>query len=122
MAGSLLYHAQTPCSGPKEKTLVESGIVGRVSLVGEPVQNAIVTVYPDLSSQLQGMGLGMAAPTDPQGFFELLIFSPQLFVQLFDLFKGSRIFKGNHKIVDQRIQQFLIVVIKRFFYQFCAQT
>jgi hypothetical protein len=57
--------------GPTEIAAIESGIDGRVSLAGQPVQNAIVTVYPDLSSQLKGMGLGMAAPTDPQGYFEL---------------------------------------------------
>ncbi len=57
--------------GPLEGTALEAGVVGRVSLAGEPVSNAIVTVYPDLSSQLKGMGLGMAAPTDQQGYFEL---------------------------------------------------
>lgn len=57
--------------GPLEEATIEAGIVGRVSLDGQPVKNAIVTVYPDLSSQLKGMGLGMAAPTDPQGYFEL---------------------------------------------------
>jgi hypothetical protein len=57
--------------GPQEKTAMETGIVGSVSLDGQPVKNAIVTVYPDLSSQLKGMGLGMAAPTDQQGYFEL---------------------------------------------------
>ncbi len=56
---------------PVEAATLETGIVGTVSLDGEPVQGAIVTVYPDLSSQLKGMGLGMAAPTGPQGYFEL---------------------------------------------------
>ncbi len=56
---------------PQEAPAIETGIVGSVSLGGRPVQNAIVTVYPDLSSQLKGMGLGMAAPTDQQGYFEL---------------------------------------------------
>jgi hypothetical protein len=31
----------------------------------------MVAVYPDLSSQLKGLGLGMSAPTDAQGYFEL---------------------------------------------------
>jgi len=57
--------------GPLEDPALESGIVGSVSLDGRPVQNAIVTVYPDLSSQLKGLGLGMAAPTDQHGYFEL---------------------------------------------------
>lgn len=56
---------------PSEKSDLGTGIVGRVSLDGQPVQNAIVTVYTDLSSQLKGMGLGMAAPTDQQGYFEV---------------------------------------------------
>ena len=55
---------------PEERTPLGTGIVGTVSLDGQPVPNAIVTVYPDLSSQLKGMGLGMATPTDPQGYFE----------------------------------------------------
>ncbi len=57
--------------GPLENTVLDAGIVGSVSLDGQSVQNAIVTVYPDLSSQLKGLGLGMAAPTDQQGYFEL---------------------------------------------------
>ena len=60
---------------PPENAALQTGVVGRVSLDGQPVQNAIVTVYPDLSSQLKGMGLGMAAPTDQEGYFEVPIFS-----------------------------------------------
>lgn len=56
---------------PGNPTTLETGVAGTVSLDGQPVQGAIVTVYPDLSSQLKGMGLGMAAPTDEQGYFEL---------------------------------------------------
>ena len=59
---------------PESKTL-EAGVVGLVSLDGQPVQDAIVMVYPDFSSQLKGMGLGMAAPTNQQGYFELPLFS-----------------------------------------------
>jgi hypothetical protein len=66
--------------GPSEITTLESGIVGRVSLDGKPVSNAIVTVYPDLSSQLKGLGLGMAAPTDQQGYFELPLLSGTYYV------------------------------------------
>jgi hypothetical protein len=65
---------------PAETTTLESGIVGRVSLDGNPVSDAIVTVYPDLSSQLKGMGLGMAAPTDQQGYFELSLSSGTYYV------------------------------------------
>ena len=56
---------------PGGPTTLETGVAGTVSVDGQPVQGAIVTVYPDLSSQLKGMGLGMAAPTDEQGYFEL---------------------------------------------------
>ena len=56
---------------PGDPTTLVTGIAGTVSLDGQSVQGAIVTVYPDLSSQLKGMGLGMAAPTDEQGYFEL---------------------------------------------------
>ena len=55
---------------PAERTPLGTGIVGTVSLDGQPVQNAIVMIYPDLSSQLKGMGLGTASPTDQQGYFE----------------------------------------------------
>lgn len=58
-------------AGPASEPRMQTGVVGTVSANGQPVQNAIVTVYPDLSSQLKGMGLGMAAPTDEKGFFEV---------------------------------------------------
>ncbi len=57
--------------GPDSPPGIDTGVVGFVSVDGKPVPNAIVTVYPDLSSQLKGMGLGMAAPTDEKGFFEV---------------------------------------------------
>ncbi len=65
---------------PLETTTLESGIVGRVSLAGKPVSNAIVMVYPDLSSQLKGLGLGMAPPTDQQGYFELPLSSGTYYI------------------------------------------
>lgn len=64
-----------PLPGPTGDASIDSGVVGFVSLDGKPVENAIVTVYPDLSSQLKGMGLAMAAPTGAQGYFELPLFS-----------------------------------------------
>lgn len=48
-----------------------TGVIGLVSLDGRPISGAIVSVYPDLSAQLKGLGLGMAAPTDAQGYFEV---------------------------------------------------
>ena len=58
-------------SGPVEEPRMATGVMGIVSADGLPVQGAIITVYPDLSSQLKGMGLGMSAPTDNEGFFEV---------------------------------------------------
>lgn len=56
---------------PAEETSLQEGVIGMVSLDGKPVENAIVTIYPDLSSGLKGMGLGITPPTGPQGYFEL---------------------------------------------------
>lgn len=58
-------------AGPSEEPIIETGILGVVSVDGQPLKGAIVTIYPDLSSQLKGMGLGMAAPTDDKGVFEV---------------------------------------------------
>jgi hypothetical protein len=57
--------------GPTQKPLVESGVLGLVTLDGQPVAGAVATVYTDLTSQLKGYGLGMSAPTDDQGVFEV---------------------------------------------------
>ncbi|MDT8442097.1 MAG: carboxypeptidase-like regulatory domain-containing protein [Desulfuromonadales bacterium] len=56
---------------PDLTSTVESGIVGRVERDGQPVAGARVMVYPDLSSQLKGMGLAISLPSDGDGFFEL---------------------------------------------------
>lgn len=57
-----------PPAGP---VAVQTGVAGLVSHAGQPLAGAVVTVYADLSSQLKGFGMGMAAPTDAQGYFEL---------------------------------------------------
>ncbi len=49
---------------------VATGILGRLTHNGQPLEGAVVTVYTDLNSQLKGMGLGMTAPTGPDGLFE----------------------------------------------------
>lgn len=49
---------------------LETGVAGKVVHDGKPVANAIVFVYPDLSSQFKGFGLGMTAPTGVDGVFE----------------------------------------------------
>ncbi|TLM68105.1 MAG: DUF4198 domain-containing protein [Deltaproteobacteria bacterium] len=64
-----LVPASTP--PPEMAVTIGSGIAGRVLHDGKPVVNAIVFVYPDLSSQLKGFGLGMSAPSDERGQFEL---------------------------------------------------
>ena len=56
---------------PDAEAGIESGIVGLVSDAGKAVSGAIVYVYPDLSSQFKGMGLGMSVPTDQRGYFEM---------------------------------------------------
>ncbi len=57
--------------GPVNEPRISTGVMGIVSADGKLVQGAIITIYPDLSSQLKGMGLGMSAPTDANGFFEV---------------------------------------------------
>lgn len=57
--------------GPQRVSAVETGLIGRVTAQGQPVAGATVVVYPDLSSQLKGMGLAASLPTDETGFFEL---------------------------------------------------
>jgi hypothetical protein len=52
-------------------TAIDSGVTGIVTQRGQPVAGALVSVYPDLSSQFKGMGMAMSAPTDERGFFEL---------------------------------------------------
>lgn len=65
----LLQPASLPVPGHKAQ--VEGGVLGTVSDGNKPVPGAIVYVYPDLTSQFKGVGLGMSVPTDAQGFFEL---------------------------------------------------
>ncbi len=55
---------------PSVKTLVTTGILGQTTLDGAPMAGAIVTIYPDLSTRLKGVGLGMTAPASAQGIFE----------------------------------------------------
>jgi len=57
--------------GPEPGKDLGSPIQGRITHHGEPVAGATVMVYPDLSSQLKGMGLAASLPTDPSGLFEL---------------------------------------------------
>jgi hypothetical protein len=55
---------------PEMPVTIGSGVAGRVLHDGKPVANAIIFVYPDLSAQFKGFGLGMSAPTDEKGHFE----------------------------------------------------
>lgn len=63
-----LVPAVTP--PPEMTTAMATGVIGQVLHDGKPVANAIVFVYPDLSAQFKGFGLGMSAPTDEKGRFE----------------------------------------------------
>ena len=66
-----LVPAATP--PPEMPVTIATGVAGRVLHNGQPVANAIVFVYPDLSAQFKGFGLGMSAPTDAQGLFEIAL-------------------------------------------------
>lgn len=59
--------ASTPEIAPR----IDAGVMGHVTHNGKPVSGATVSIYPDLSSQLKGFGLGMSQPTDENGFFEV---------------------------------------------------
>lgn len=50
--------------------MVATGVYGRVSADGKGLEGATVYLYPDLTSQLKGMGLAMAV-TGPEGLFEV---------------------------------------------------
>lgn len=71
MAGVNLPLVPAASPPPELTASVEGGIVGRVSRDGAPMAGAVVFVYPDLAAQLKGFGLGMSAPTDAEGRFEL---------------------------------------------------
>lgn len=56
---------------PEVAASIGSGVAGKVLHDGKGVANALVFAYPDLSAQFKGFGLGMSAPTDADGRFEL---------------------------------------------------
>jgi hypothetical protein len=62
----LLPRTLTP---PERKTEVTTGMIGKVTADGKPLEGAVVYVYPDLTTRFKGMGLGMAE-TDKDGIFE----------------------------------------------------
>lgn len=87
--GRFSYYGRNPISVPKEgldkinllmepkdlqapapEGLVDTGVSGVITHNGQPVANAVVMVYTDLSSKLKGMGLGMSNPTGEDGSFE----------------------------------------------------
>jgi len=61
---------KTP-GAPQEKALIDAGLLVQVSRQGQSVAGVILTVYPDLTSQLKGMGLAMSQPSNAAGFIEL---------------------------------------------------
>lgn len=84
------YYGRNPLSVPKEgvqninmlmvptdapipvsEPLIETGVIGAVTYNGQPIAGASATIYPDLSRQLKGFGLGMSQPTDENGLFEV---------------------------------------------------
>lgn len=64
---SLVDRAPAP---PTVEPRIKTGLLGQLTINGQPLEGAVVTVYTDLNNQLKGMGLGMTAPTDAQGIFE----------------------------------------------------
>jgi hypothetical protein len=56
---------------PERKARVTTGLLGQATVDGQPLADALIYVYTDLSSQFKGMGLGMAGPTDAKGLFEV---------------------------------------------------
>ena len=56
-------------SRPQIATRIRTGIVGRVTAQGKPLPWAVIYLYPDLTSQLKGMGLGPIGPTRADGIF-----------------------------------------------------
>ncbi len=56
---------------PEGKPFVETGVFGKVSLNGRPLDGVVLTVYTDLNTRLKGMGFGMSVPSDPSGLLEV---------------------------------------------------
>lgn len=61
----------TAASTPSLESQIETGIMSFVTHNGKSVAGASAAIYPDLSSQLKGFGMGMSQPTDENGFFEM---------------------------------------------------
>ncbi len=70
LANVNLLMEKTDLPAPKPTGQVTTGVAGVVTMDGQPVPDAVVTVYTDLSSQLKGMGLGMSPSTGEDGYFE----------------------------------------------------
>lgn len=71
LAGVNLLMSPDNLPAPDQTSQLQTGVTGVISDNGQPVAGAVVMVYPDLSSQLKGMGLGMSAPTSEDGVFEI---------------------------------------------------
>lgn len=56
---------------PTTEPLITEGLSGQINFSGKPLAGAIISIYPDLNTQLKGMGYGMSTPTDENGYFEL---------------------------------------------------
>ncbi|WP_020674953.1 carboxypeptidase-like regulatory domain-containing protein [Geopsychrobacter electrodiphilus] len=56
------------------------GVVVKTTTEGKPVAGVVLMVYPDLNSQLKGMGFGMSLPSDADGVTELSLGSGTYYI------------------------------------------
>ena len=55
---------------PEETPKVKTGVIGKITWKGKPLDGASLMIYTDLNTQLKGMGLGMTAPSSETGYVE----------------------------------------------------
>ncbi len=63
-----LVERQPP--SPQWDPKVKTGVLGQLTYEGKPLAGAVLQIYTDLNTQLKGMGLGMTAPSDDNGYVE----------------------------------------------------
>lgn len=56
---------------PTVDPFITEGVSGQITYAGKPLSGVLISIYPDLNTQLKGMGFGISPPTDEAGYFEL---------------------------------------------------